>query len=205
MFWTRYKNYQEASYDGLFFVINSAESVLVQGMELDGKLRLTDSITATLGMEFVDSRYEKYTRGQCAYNRKPDNANGQCNLSGNTLPIGARLRTLTSLQWENPLYGGSVYTRWDYLYNSGANTSSEEDPRFNQPSYGLLNFNLGWRNQTWDVMLSGKNLTDEVLVDQSANANVLTPIDKAVSSPVGSYQNYIRSPRELAITLRLHY
>ncbi|MFT5576939.1 MAG: hypothetical protein ACI89D_002469, partial [Bermanella sp.] len=51
--------------------------------------------------------------------------------------------------------------------------------------------------------LGVKNLTNEEYVDQSANANVLTPIDAAVSSQVGSYQKYIGDPREVTLSMRL--
>ncbi len=205
VFSTRYKNYQEASYKGLYFVVNSAESVSVRGLELDGKMLLTDRLTASLGLEYIKSIYDTYTGGQCFYGRPADNAQGQCDLSGRNLPIGAKLKTVTSLQWETDLYSGSFYTRLDYFYHGQNNSSSELDPRFDQPAYSLVNGSVGWRTYRVDVSLGGKNLTNEVIVDQSANANVLTPIDKAVSSPVGSYQNYIRSPLELALTVRVAF
>ncbi len=205
VFRTRYKDYQEASYRGLFFVVNSAESVSVTGMELDTEFLLAKSLTASLGLQYVDSKYDTYTSGQCFYGRTPDNDRGQCDLSGQKLPTAATVKGLASLEWERRLGQGKFYSRGDYSHTGKANSSSELDPRFNQPALGLINVKLGWRTSQADVSVGAKNLTDQKYVDQSANANVLTPIDTAVGSPVGSYQNYVGTPREIELSLKLTF
>ena len=205
IFRTRYKDYQEASFLGLYFVVNSAESVSVTGMELDGELVITEHLSSSVSLEYVDSLYDTYTRGQCFYGRPADNADGQCNLSGQNLPAAYKLKGVASLSWESDFKNGSFYARGDYLYTGKNNSSSELDPRFDQPAFNLFNLKVGWRSKRLDFSLGGKNIFDQLYVDQSANANVLTPIDRAVSSPVGSYQNYIGSPRELTATLRLFF
>jgi outer membrane receptor protein involved in Fe transport len=108
-----------------------------------------------------------------------------------------------SIQWETDLFHGSVYSRTDYIYKSAVNSSSEIDPRHDQPILARINLKLGWRSADWDISLGVKNLTNEEYVDQSANANVLTPIDAAVSSQVGSYQKYIGDPGEVTLSMRL--
>jgi iron complex outermembrane receptor protein len=205
LFNTEYKDYQEASYKGLFFVVNTAELVTVKGFEVDGTYILNDNFTLGLDIAYVDSIYDKYTQGQCYYGRTPDNADGQCDLSGENLPVGAKFNGLASIQWETDLFQGSVYSRADYIYKSAVNSSSEIDPRHDQPALARINLKLGWRSADWDISLGVKNATNEEYVDQSANANVLTPIDAAVSSPVGSYQNYIGDPREVALSMRLTF
>jgi iron complex outermembrane receptor protein len=177
----------------------------VQGLELSGLLLLTDSLTASLDLAYIDSVYDKYTGGQCYYGRTPDNDQGQCDLSGEELPGSFELKGIASLQWERPLSSGQFYSRLDMAFGDTINTSSEIDPRFDQPALTLFNARIGWRTARWDISLGGKNLTNVNFVDQSANANVLTPIDEAVGSDIGSYQQYIGAPRELNLTVRMNY
>lgn len=205
LFHTEYKDFQNASFIGLVFVINNAELVTVDGIEIDSTFILTESLAATLNVAYIDTVYDEYTGGECFYGRQPDNALGQCDLSGQRLPTASKLKTNLALNWRYPLLGGDVYTRLDYLYQSDSSNSASLDPRFEQSSLTETNIRLGWRDVNWDVALWARNITDEVYVAQVAPANIHTAVDRNLNSPVGSYQAFTRMPRTWGATLRYYF
>lgn len=205
VFHTEYKDFQNASFVGLVFVINNAGLVTVDGIELDSTFILTESLSANFNIAYIDTVYDDYTGGQCFYGRQADNELGQCDLSGENLPTAAEVKGNLALNWRFPIWGGDLYSRLDYLYNGAANTSASLDPRFDQPSYSVVNLRLGWRDARWDIAAWAKNLSDEVYVTQAAPANIHTAVDRNLNSPVGSYQAYTGLPRTWGVTARWYF
>lgn len=205
VFHTVYEDFQNASFIGLVFAVNNAEEVTVDGIEVDSTWLLTENLTANVNAAYIDAVYDKYTGGQCYYGRTPDNALGQCDLSGENLPFAPKLTGNIALTWEQPLWSGDFYARLDYRYTGEANYSSELDPRHDEDAYSVGNFRLGWRTASFDVAGWVKNMTDEVYVSQLAPATVATAVDAAVGSPVGSFQAFIGEPRTYGATLRLFF
>ncbi|MFT5032401.1 MAG: iron complex outermembrane receptor protein [Bermanella sp.] len=205
MFHTEYKHFQNASFAGLVFIINNADLVTVDGFEVDSTVILTENILATINFAYIDTIFDSYDGGQCYYGREPDNALGQCRLDGQALPSAAKTKGNIALNWRRPFANGDIYTRLDYAYKGAANASSALDPRFDQPASKTLNLRLGWRNGNVDIALWGRNITEDVHIDQVAPANIFTTIDTRVSSPVGSYQAFTSQPRSLGLTARYTY
>ncbi|MGJ8686411.1 MAG: TonB-dependent receptor domain-containing protein, partial [Spongiibacteraceae bacterium] len=141
----------------------------------------------------------------CYYGRTPDNALGQCDLSGETMPFAPKLTGNIALTWEQPIASGDMYARLDYRYSGSANSSSELDPRHKEDAYGVGNFRLGFRNAKYDVAGWVKNLADETYFVQKSPANVATVVDTTVGSPEGSYQAYVGEPRTAGVTMRMFF
>jgi len=205
IFHTEYEDFQNASYVGLVFAVNNAEKVTVDGIELDSTWLLSESLTMNLNLAYIDAKYDKYSGGQCFYGRTPDNALGQCDLSGDNLPYAPKLTGNVGLTWEQPLASGDLYARLDYRYMDKANYSSELDPRHEKSAYGVGNFRLGWRNASYDVSAWVKNVTDETYYAQIAPANVATAVDTAVGSSEGSFQTFVGEPQTFGATVRYFF
>tara|TARA_R110002167_G_scaffold1569_2_gene7531 strand:+ start:1446 stop:3809 length:2364 start_codon:yes stop_codon:yes gene_type:complete len=205
VFHTEYKNFQNASFAGLVFIINNAELVTVDGIEVDSTVILTENMSTTINFAYIDTIFDSYDGGQCYYGREPDNDLGQCILDGEALASATKLKGNLALNWRYPLSSGDIYTRLDYAYSGEANASSALDPRFDQPASNTLNIRLGWRNANVDIAFWGRNITDEVHIDQVAPANIFTTIDTRVGSPVGSYQAFTSQPLSLGLTARYTY
>lgn len=205
VFHTIYENLQNASFISLAFAVNNAERVTVDGIEIDSTFLLSQSLTANVNLAYIEAVYDEYTGGQCYYGRTPDNALGQCDLSGNDLPYAPRLTGNLGLQWEQPLADGDLYARLDYRFTDDANYSSELDPRHEQDAYWVGDARLGWRSARFDVAAWVKNLSNETYFTQKLPANVSASVDAAVNSPEGSYQTYTGEPRTYGITARLHF
>ncbi|WP_043319423.1 TonB-dependent receptor [Microbulbifer sp. HZ11] len=200
VFHTEYTNFQNATFIGLAFAVNNAEKVVVDGIELDSTWLLSENLTGVANLAYIQARYDTYTGGQCYYGRAPENALGQCDLSGETLPFAPELTGNLALEWEQPLAGGDFYSRVDYRYTGQANYSSERDPRHQEDAYWVGNLRAGWRNDTWDISTWVRNLHDEVYFIQKTASPIASKLDGGAS-----YQAYTGTPRIFGLTARMHF
>jgi len=200
LFHTEYQNFQNATFIGLAFAVNNAEKVTVDGIEIDSTWLLTENLTASANLAYIEAKYDKYTGGQCAFGRSPENALGQCDLSGENLPFAPELTGNLALEWEQPVAGGDFYSRIDYRYTDKANYSSELDPRHQEEAYWVGNLRAGWRNDTWDLAAWVKNVGDEVYYVQKTASPIASKLDGGAS-----YQAYTGTPRTFGVTLRMNF
>ena len=204
LFSTAYENYQNATFVGLQFIVNNAEEVVVDGIELETTFLATENLSLTAAATYLDARYEEYSAGPCHYSATPDN--GQfCTADGEGIPFAPDLSGSLIAQWTQPLFEGDFYARVAYLYTGDNLPSSDRDPRHARDSYFLLDGRIGWRNDSFDIVLWGKNLTDETYLVQGAAANIATTVDTAANSQEGSYQTFIGESRTAGVTLRMFY
>ncbi|WP_295877866.1 TonB-dependent receptor [uncultured Zhongshania sp.] len=204
LFSTSYENYQNATFVGLQFIVNNAEEVVVDGLELETTFLATENLTLTAAATYLDARYESYSAGPCHYSAEPDN--GQfCSADGEAIPFAPEFSGSLIAQWTQPLFEGDFYARMSYQYTGDNLPSSDRDPRHMQDPYFLLDGRLGWRNDSFDIVLWGKNLTDETYLVQAGPGNTTATVDAYTNASEGSYQTFIGEPRTAGVTLRLFY
>ena len=200
VFHTEYTNFQNATFIGLAFAVNNAEKVVVDGIELDTTWLLSEKLSAVANLAYIQAKYDTYIGGQCYYGRTPENALGQCDLSGELLPFAPKLTGNLGLEWEQPLAGGDFYSRIDYRYTGAANYSSELDPRHYEDAYWVGNLRTGWRNDTWDLAAWVKNLEDEVYFIQKTASPIASKLDGGAS-----FQAFTGTPRTFGLTIRMNF
>ena len=90
----------------------------------------------------------------------------------------------------------------DILYNSGYHTSSSQDPLVYQDEYFQFNGRLAISSleDTWEVALTGQNLTNEKIVSYAND----TPIGARFQGARG-FIGFIRPPRTIGINLRYNF
>ena len=66
----------------------------------------------------------------------------------------------------------AVYSWQDEFYLDPSNAASSL-----QPSYGLLDVKLAWRNDRWEVSAWGRNLTDEIFRINTFISNIAGTVD----------------------------
>jgi iron complex outermembrane receptor protein len=194
-FYSDFSDYQEAGFIALQFLVNNAESVTSEGVELDLTAMLTDSLTAELNATFAKTQYDTYTGGACYPGRVPDNAaTGNCDLSGETLTNAPELKAHAGLQYELPVSFGAFYARADYSWTDDYFTNSNHDPRQVQGSFGLIDARLGVRIGALDLSVWGDNLTDETVTTQSGVSNLFAndPAYQSFLAPGLSYGMTVR-------------
>ena len=92
-----------------------------------------------------------------------------------------------------PLGDGAVYVRADYSYQDDHLTrnTGEPDDRDIQDRE-LLNANLGWRSDQWNVSVWGKNLTDNEYASLTAATFPVTGMDAYFLAPPRTYGATLR-------------
>ena len=98
---------------------------------------------------------------------------------------------LTDVSW------GEVYARADWSWSDDYNTSFSADPRLVQDSYSWLNFRIGTRWDTFEVVAWVDNALDEDVVNFDSLMNLF--------NNDLSYQTYRQSPRSYGLTLRVDF
>jgi outer membrane receptor protein involved in Fe transport len=199
VFRSEFDDFQNASFLGLNFLVRNAESVVTQGIELDGSVRPVTGLTIDYAIAYLDAEYDKFTRGACYFGRTPTNAAERtCDLSGETLPNAPTWRSNLGAQFEQPLATGTGFLRADWSYSSELNVDTALDPRAEQGSYSLLSARLGWRNDRYSVSVWGDNLTDETVMTAAGPQTIFGGID-------GGLQIYLNESRTYGVTMDVRF
>jgi iron complex outermembrane receptor protein len=195
-FYADYHNYQNAGLVGLQFLVNNAPKVTVKGFDASGNLALGHGLSANAGLTYTDATYDSYPAGSPYWTAAgPSSAN----LSGQTLPLAPRWRSVVGLQYKQPVQWGDFYSRVDWTWQSSELTNSNLDPRSRQPAYSLVNLRAGLKaGNGWDVSLWAKNLFDTTYIVQDAVSPLFGYNDP-------EYQRYLGRPREAGVTLRKNF
>jgi outer membrane receptor protein involved in Fe transport len=199
VFRSEFDDFQNASFLGLNFLVRNTESVVTQGIELDGSVRPVTGLTIDYAITYLDAEYDEFTRGACYFGRTPtDPIERTCDLSGETLPNAPDWRTNLGLQYEHTLAAGTGFVRADWAYSSDQNVDTGLDPRAEQGSYSLLSARLGWRNDRYSVTVWGDNLTDETVMTAAGPQAVFGGID-------GGLQVYLNDSRTYGLTMDVRF
>ena len=193
IFYSDFDNFQNASFLGTSFLVDNAERVVVQGFELDVVTVLADWLTADFSYAYLDATYRSFTNGPCVFP-----LTGNCDLSGRSLPLAPENRWHLGLLSVWAAGRGELYTRLDYARTDNTETDNALDPRGLQPSYGLLNGRIGWRDDGWDISAWVANATDEAFVTISAPQSLFGSLD-------GGRQIFLNDPRTYGLTLRVSF
>jgi outer membrane receptor protein involved in Fe transport len=172
IFHSEFEDVQVSTFDGTagFIVGNAAESE-VDGIELDGQYAVSDELTLTGAIAYLDANYDSFTDAACTAQQAIDLADAggdraSCvqDLSGEPLQFAADIsasfgaRHLTEITDDLEL-GLSL----DVQYSGDYDTAADNDPVLEQEAFTKVNarISLADINGSWSVALLGKNLTDK--------------------------------------------
>jgi outer membrane receptor protein involved in Fe transport len=199
VFRSEFDDFQNASFLGLNFLVRNAESVVTQGIELDGSVRPVTGLTIDYAITYLDAEYDKFTDGACYFGRTPSNpVERTCDLSGEALPNAPEWRSNIGMQFEQPLATGTGFLRADWTYTAEQNVDTALDPRAVQASNSLLAARVGWRNERYSVSLWGDNLTDETVMTAVGPQTNFGGID-------GGLQVYLNESRTYGLTMDVRF
>lgn len=198
-FYTKYEDLQVSIFDGIlgFNVGNAAEAVS-QGVELDGRLLVTDGLVLSASLAWLDFEFKDYANGQCVQGQVPTTAGtSNCNFDGKSNQYVAEWSGTLSADYRVPL-GAALELRAavDLIYTDDYNPSQNLDARVRQDSYTKVNARVGLAGsrQLWEVALVGKNLTDEKIVTYANDA----PLAYNFFGTVAHY-GVVEAPRTVAL------
>jgi iron complex outermembrane receptor protein len=197
-FYTEFDNYQDAAFVSQQFTVGNAQKVELKGFEAEGKLLLSNEISADFGVSYADLTYDKYTDGLCYPGRAPTNsATGTCDLSGEHPVNAPEWTTHLGLVYATDISWGDVYMRADWSWSDEYNTSFSADPRLVQDSYSWLNLRVGARWNNYELVAWVDNALDE---DVSSFDSLLNLFN---NDP--SYQTFRQPPRSYGLTARMDF
>lgn len=114
---------------------------------------------------------------------------------GADLPFTAEFSGTLAATLVFPLGDGGVYWRTDYSYMDDHSTNVASTAQLRDADYdnrNLVNSKLGWRNNSWNVSVWGKNLTDDKYAMQTALPFLVSGMEAYFLAP----------PRTLGATVR---
>ena len=196
MFDSTYKNQQVSTFVGLGFVVANAASSTVQGMEVEALWQATDNLRLGANLALLDSSYDSFDAAGCTAVQASallglgtitstsavTSALGcQAQFKGDGTQGGSSQDISGGQQGAD--FGGSLtadYSKainadmmWfaavDYNFTDGFYMTGDLDPIDYQDGFEKLNVRFGLRGDNWDLMVYGKNVTDEITASGAAD------------------------------------
>ncbi|MCL6741056.1 TonB-dependent receptor [Sphingomonas sp. RB56-2] len=200
---TKIKNLQVSVFDGkLGYVVGNADA-RTQGIEVDGRFRVTPELTLRGSGALTDFEFTDYPNGQCYPGQASDGTLGQCDYEGKTNQLVADWQATLAIDWAHQLTDWlELRTTADMFATDGYFLAPTLDPNQVQGSYAKFNMRvaLGAPDNRWEIALLGKNLTDKHVVSMG----VTTPLSY---STFGAYSqaNIVGEGRTFAVQGRLNF
>jgi len=151
--------------EGQQFLLNAAEAE-ISGVDVEFVFLPLEGMTLSGGLSYLfEKEYTDFPNAPGTTVNPPSvggNSPRTIDASGNDLIRAPELTASATVDYEIPSAVGAFSLNLSVLYNDGFYW--EPDNRAEQPSYTLLNAQLGWRHpsENYGIRVWGKNLTDKV-------------------------------------------
>ena len=199
VFHTKVDNLQVTSFRGTNFIVGNAASLTSQGAELEAQVALTQEWGIGGSLAYLDSEYDEYPDAPCTiYQVAEVGADCEQDLAGKRGP--------NAPEWSGNLYASyqralsnnlMLLFNVDAAYKDDYFLDNDLDPNAFQDSYYKINARLALAggDDSWEVAVYGRNLTDETTYTYAA--------DSVLSA--GIYANWVEEPRILGVQARYNF
>ncbi len=199
LFRTEFDNLQVSVFDGtLGFNVGNAASAVSQGLELDGRMGLSENWIVSAGVAFLDFEFIDHKTGTCIQGQAPDHPNGNnCDYSGKTNQYVADYSGNILLAYENSVFDSLMLrANFDVVFTDEYHPSPNMDDRIKQDGYQVYNARLSLSDigGDWEVALLGKNLTDKLIIVYGVDAPTAYTITEAAT-----HHGFVNPPRTVAL------
>ena len=193
---SEYEDQQVSTFVGLGFVVANAASSEIQGIEMDMTWQATDELRLGVAMAFLDGNYGNFDAAGCTATQasallglgtltssSPVTAALGCqqqflgdgSASGSSQDIsggqlGSDYSGSITADYIKPLDNGLVwFAGLDVNFTDMYYMTGDLDPIDIQEGFEKINIRTGIRGDNWDVMLFGRNITDEITASGAAD------------------------------------
>jgi iron complex outermembrane recepter protein len=208
LFMTEYTDLQVSQFDGaLGFNVTNAGEASIQGVELDSRWAITDALTLSGSVAYLDFEYDSFPNSQCHFGQAPNSPDfpGLCDVKGKRKEYTPEWTANLSADWRKPL-GDSLELRAgvdvnytdDYLY------AANLDPNSKQDAHAIWNARiaLASASDSWELAVLGRNLSDELVTNFGGN----TPLGGILTGGGGnSYYAFVNRPRNIAVQFSYNF
>lgn len=140
--------------DTVNFGVENAAKARIYGLDVETSYAFTERWSSSGGVVWLPEReFVEYR----------NDATGDT-LSGNKLVRAPEWSARAAVDYEQPLGNlGTLSARLEYNYRSGYYYTPDNDPKYSQNGFGLLNayFRFEAANEAWYAFVSGRNLTEQ--------------------------------------------
>lgn len=147
------------------FITSNAASAKSRGIEAEGVLRLTPSVTVSGSIAYNDAKYDSYPTAPCIYrNGQAPAANCVEDIGGTRLPRAPKWSGALSVNMDHPLENGMrVLADASVRGRSGTYLEENLSPNSYQEGFSKVDLRLGLASadDRWTLALIGRNLTNE--------------------------------------------
>lgn len=171
----QYENLQISQFDGTIgFNVGNAGETEVAGIDMDTRIALTDTLSLSAGLSYLDFEYTDFRRGNCAFGETPDGdvVNGVqlCDYTGRRGRFTPEYTGFARLDYVRPLENGvDLVSTLNVGYTGEHNVHDNLDPYGEVDAYTLVDLRLGLDSERWGLALVGRNLLDEEILTFAAN------------------------------------
>jgi len=196
---TEYSDLQVSSFQGDVFVVGNAAEAISQGLEMDGTVRLSESLFVNASLAYLDATYGEYKNASCTAAQLSASVGGcSQDLSGQALTNAPEWSANISMDHMMPI-GDKLELRshLNLVYTDEQYTATDLDANSLEEAHTTLNARLAIGDQSgnWELALVGKNLTNEEIRSWT---NDLFYLEDALFS-------YVEPPRTLALQFNVNY
>ncbi|MBB3046241.1 outer membrane receptor protein involved in Fe transport [Litorivivens lipolytica] len=202
MFYTEFDDLQISIFDGtLGFNVGNAGAAETMGLELDGRLAITEKLMMTGALAFLDFEFTDFKNGQCNHvqvrNGQDPDGDRLCDFTGETNQYVADFSGNIGLVYTTPVADSLEFRGGlDIVFTDDYNPTQNLDPTQEQDGYAMINGRLALSDfeDGWELALVGKNLTDEEVVNYAND----TPLANSIFGSVNHY-GFVARPRSIGL------
>ena len=205
-FYTEYTNLQTSQFDGVLgFNVRNAGEAQIKGIELDGRWRLSDGLTLSGALAYLDFEYTDFKNNQCYFGQQvldpgavqPDGAT--CDATGKRKEYTPEYSGMLSADYVMPLGRGlELRSTLDLVFSDEYTFNPTLDPRSVQDAFTKVNLRiaLGAQSGAWELAFIGQNLSDEDVVIYGGEG----PLAGALTGGTGmGYYQFLDRPATYAV------
>lgn len=192
VFYTEYTDRQVSAFEDVSFVVGNAAESTSQGVEMDGRWRVTENLTFSASLAYLDSEFDEFKNASCQAEDAAADPGCTQDLSGETTQYAPEWSGSLSVRYTRPITDNLEFVgQADANYTDDYYHAQDLDPEEVTDSYTEYNARLAVAQMDgkWEVALIGKNLTDET-------TNIY---GNDIPSFTGAHFSFVAPPRTVAI------
>lgn len=204
-FYTQFDDLQVSVYDGVLgFNVGNAARAISQGLELDSRWSLTDSLRLNASLAWLDVEFTDYPNGQCTQQQRIMTVGlCQADFKGKTNQYVADWSAMFALEYDYLLSDTlQLHSMLDIIFTDAYNPSQNIDPGIEQAGYHKVNARIALSSteSQWELAVIAKNLGDRKIITYAND----TPLSANLAASVGYYA--LTEPgRTVALQFSYHF
>lgn len=198
LFKSEFDGLQVSAWNGSGFEVDNAGITETQGIEVDGVILLTEYITLSGNIAYLDSQYGSFPGATCTNAQKAVLGNSCTqDLTGKDLQFSPEFAGNIALEYFTEVFDElELVATIDVNFTSSYYTAQDLDPISQQSGFAKINAQVEiLSDENWSIALIAKNITDRKTTTWVND----TPV------AAGSYFALIDPPRTVGVQGRIYF